>query len=189
MLDEKFTPKDSPDVVAAVNRLFDDLEEDKDSSGSVSMLAVGDVLKLFATIEREGDYRLYQDSMNSRYLRHLGKVSELFRYIYDNYQRQISLEDMAAVVGLSPKYFCRFFRELTGRRPMDYLNSFRVECAASRLMSSEESVNEVAYSCGFRDPCYFAKLFRRYRGVTPTLYRAGGGKSAALGSAETQKIA
>lgn len=134
-------------------------------------IAIGQVLDLFGTLERQGDFRLYQSTMQNRYLKHMGKVSEMFRYIYDNYRHQITLDDLAKVTDLSPKYFCRFFRELTGKRPMEYLNGFRIECAASLLITSDESVNEIAYSCGFVDPCYFAKLFKRYKGYSPRDFR------------------
>lgn len=54
---------------------------------------------------------------------------------------------------------------------MEYLNGFRIDCAAALLATSDESVNEIAYACGFVDPCYFAKLFKRYRGISPRSYR------------------
>ncbi len=140
--------------------------------------ALGQVLELFGGIERNGEYIQYQDMLPNRYLKHMGKVSELFRYIYDNYQRQITLEDLAAVTDLSPKYFCRFFHELTNKRPMEYLNGFRIDCAASLLITSDESINEIAYSCGFVDPCYFAKLFKRYKKQSPRGYRALNGRNS-----------
>lgn len=54
---------------------------------------------------------------------------------------------------------------------MEYLNGFRIDCAASLLITSDDSINEIAYGCGFIDPCYFAKLFKRYRNISPRSYR------------------
>lgn len=166
----QFYPRgEEADICGRIEALFETVRNDGGEwRGNI---AIGQVLDLFGTLERQGDFRLYQSTMQNRYLKHMGKVSEMFRYIYDNYRHQITLEDLAQVTDLSPKYFCRFFRELTGKRPMEYLNGFRIECAASLLITSDESVNEIAYSCGFVDPCYFAKLFKRYKGYSPRDFR------------------
>lgn len=160
--------QEDPELCQSISFLFNIVKDEQQGRGS---LALGQVLNIFGQIESKGRYTLYQDTMPCRYLKHMSKVSELFRYIYDNYQHQINLESLAEVTGLSPKYFCRFFRELTGKRPMEYLNGFRIDCAAALLATSDESVNEIAYACGFVDPCYFAKLFKRYRGISPRSYR------------------
>ena len=65
---------------------------------------------------------------------------------------------------MNPRYFCRVFRQLTGRTPIDYLNYYRIECAAELLCAEEDSVTDIALSCGFGDPGYFARLFRRHKG-------------------------
>lgn len=160
-----------PDLVETIKILFATVKDDSEDQFGRTLRTLGQVLKLFGMLEIKKAYTLYQDTMPSRYIKHMNKVSELFRYIYDNYQHQITLEDLSKVTGLSPKYFCRFFRELTGKRPMEYLNGFRIDCAASLLITSDESINEIAYGCGFIDPCYFAKLFKRYRKMSPRAYR------------------
>ncbi len=165
---------EAPDLVCSVKKLFEMVRHsngDHKENVTRSIKTLGLVLELFGDLEGKGAYTLYQDTMPSRYIKHMNKVSELFRYIYDNYQHQITLEDLSKVTGLSPKYFCRFFRELTGKRPMEYLNGFRIDCAASLLITSDDSINEIAYGCGFIDPCYFAKLFKRYRNISPRSYR------------------
>ena len=63
------------------------------------------------------------------------------------------------------------FRQITGRTPIDYLNYYRVECAAELLCSTSDSVTEVALACGFGDVSYFGRLFRRQKGKTPGEYR------------------
>ena len=78
---------------------------------------------------------------------------------------------MAAAVDFSEKYFCKFFKELTDLRPMEFLNMFRIEAAAIALAISTDSINEVAARCGFKDPCYFTKLFRRFKGASPRDFR------------------
>lgn len=60
---------------------------------------------------------------------------------------------------MAPKYFCRVFHQITGRTPINYLNYYRVECAAELLRSTDDSITEIAFACGFNDSCYFSKHF------------------------------
>lgn len=112
-----------------------------------------------------------KDTINSNYLKHVKKTSKIFRYIFDNFKEDITLKELSDVLGLNPKYFCRFFKELTNLRPIDYINKFRIENAAFRLEVESTSISQIAYSCGFKDPCYFTKLFRRYKKMSPKEYR------------------
>ena len=78
---------------------------------------------------------------------------------------------MAAEAALEPKYFCRVFRQITGRTPINYLNYYRVECAAELLCTTQGSITDIALECGFGDVSYFSRMFRRYKGQTPGQYR------------------
>ena len=60
---------------------------------------------------------------------------------------------------------------MTGRSPIDYLNVYRVEMARGKLLYGDESVTQVALTCGYNDVSYFTKMFHRYTGVTPLNYR------------------
>ena len=77
----------------------------------------------------------------------------------------------AAEAGLAPKYLCRVFRQVTGRTPIDYLNYYRIECAAELLCTTTDSITDVALSCGFNDPSYFSRMFRRQKRVSAHVYR------------------
>ena len=79
----------------------------------------------------------------------------------------ISLDDLSRIAGMNPKYFCRYFRSLTGRTPIDYLNYYRIECASEMLSTKDITIREVAISCGFNDESYFIKTFNKYKGITP----------------------
>lgn len=99
------------------------------------------------------------------------KVKQVLRRIRNEYSRPLTLEQLAMEAGLNPQYFCRVFRELTGRTPIDYLNYYRIECAAEQLCTSNESITEIALSCGFNDLSYFNRLFKRTKKMSPTAYR------------------
>ena len=98
------------------------------------------------------------------------QLKNVLEYIDANYQNSITLEQLSSSAGMSPKYFCRFFQDMTHRTPMDYLNYQRIEHAAYMLSTTHESVTEIAYACGFNDLSYFIKTFKRYKNVTPGQY-------------------
>ncbi len=96
---------------------------------------------------------------------------KLLFYIEEHYPEKITLEMLADVAGLSPKYLCRAFSRLTGKTPLAYLNEYRMDCACEMLRNTDETILSIAMSCGFNDQSYFVKHFRQSRGITPGAYR------------------
>lgn len=79
---------------------------------------------------------------------------------------KISLAEAAAQAGYEKHYFCSKFRQLTGITYLQYVNILRIQHACT-LLKSGESVADTAAACGFADPSYFIKLFRRITGASP----------------------
>lgn len=90
--------------------------------------------------------------------------------IESSYDQRLSLEELSKSSGLSPKYFCKFFKEMTHKTPIDYLNYYRIERACYLISTSESSLIDIAYNCGFNDFSYFIKTFKKYKGTTPKKY-------------------
>lgn len=112
--------------------------------------------------------KLYEESVNDTITaQRLNSVKSVLDYISDNYSDSISLGHLARIAGMNPRYFCRYFRSMTGRTPIDYLNYYRVECACEMLSTKNISIKETAISCGFSDESYFVKTFRKYKNTTP----------------------
>ncbi|WP_282924076.1 AraC family transcriptional regulator [Mediterraneibacter massiliensis] len=104
---------------------------------------------------------------NDRRVEQLKKVLEIIETSYD---QCLTLDILAKEAGMNAKYFCRFFHEMTHRTPIDYLNYYRIEQACFKLVTSNDSITEVALSCGFNDISYFIKTFKKYKGITPKKY-------------------
>ncbi|AIY83759.1 MAG: helix-turn-helix domain-containing protein [Clostridium baratii] len=90
--------------------------------------------------------------------------------IENEYQNPLTLEDLSRASGMSPKYFCRFFHEMSHKTPIEYLNYYRIEIACEQLLATELSITEIALNCGFNDVSYFIKTFKKYKGLTPKKY-------------------
>ena len=101
----------------------------------------------------------------------ISKLKNVLSFIHKNIDRHISLDELAKTAGMSPKYFCRVFKELTGKRPIEYLNYYRIESACEMLTLTDESITEIAMNCGFDDMSYFSKTFARYKGTSPNKFR------------------
>jgi AraC-like DNA-binding protein len=103
--------------------------------------------------------------------RRMLKLKKVFEIIEDHYAEPLHLTQLAASVGLTPKYLCRFFKEATHRTPVDYIAYYRVEMACYALAATERNVTEIALDTGFADLNYFIRCFKKYKGITPGSYR------------------
>lgn len=101
------------------------------------------------------------------------RLKNVLAYIRDNFDGPVTLEGLAKVAGMNPKYFCRAFFQMTGRTPIDYLNYYRIEQAGEQLLLTSRPVTEIALGCGFNDMSYFSRMFSRHKGVSPSRYRKG----------------
>ena len=92
-------------------------------------------------------------------------LKPVLKYIGANYASPISLSELSRLAGMSPKYFCRFFKAALHRTPVDYLNYYRIEQACRILTATVLPMTETAYRYGFNDSSYFVKTFRKYMGT------------------------
>ena len=116
--------------------------------------------------------QLYETNVTTTALssQHVLHLKNVLNYIENHYTETITLEELAKVAVMSPKYFCRFFHEMTQRTPIDYLNYYRIECACEQFSTKKATITEVALGCGFNDISYFCKTFHKYKGITPKQY-------------------
>lgn len=114
------------------------------------------------------EQRLYEEVVyDSAASNRLTSIKNVLTHISDNYANPITLDSLAKIAGMNPKYFCRYFKSVTERTPIDYLNYYRIECACEMLSTKDISIKETAISCGFNDESYFIKTFSKYKGITP----------------------
>lgn len=93
-------------------------------------------------------------------------------WVHQHYMEDIALEDAAESMGMSPFYFSRQIKAVTGKTFLEFLTTYRIEKAKKRLHSTELSVSDVGRSVGYPDSNYFTKVFKRATGCTPSVYRA-----------------
>lgn len=92
-------------------------------------------------------------------------------WIADNYREANPVRRMAELSDLNPRTFARRFRAATGRSPIDYVVSLRIEEAKQALERSTMAVDDIAVEVGYQDAAAFRRQFRKLAGITPQDYR------------------
>lgn len=96
---------------------------------------------------------------------------DMVSYIYQNYGKKLTLEEIAASGRMSRSKCCQLFRRYLQQSPIDFLNAYRLKVCCNLLESTGLSITEIALSCGFNHLSYFSKLFLDRFGCTPREYR------------------
>ncbi|UQZ32693.1 transcriptional regulator [Paenibacillus sp. PK3_47] len=92
-------------------------------------------------------------------------------YIYHNKSKNIHLTHMAGLCHVSPSYFSRLFAKETGENFTAYLSRLKVQWAKQLLEVTDMPVSQISDELGFNEPGYFIKIFKKFAGLTPALYR------------------
>jgi AraC-like DNA-binding protein/ligand-binding sensor protein len=107
-------------------------------------------------------------------IRHAAALRKAERFIRENLNRKISLNEISGVSGLSAPYFSTIFKEEIGENLSNYLNRLRIEKASAMLRETDLTVGEISVACGFKDQSWFSRIFKSCIGVSPCKYREAG---------------
>ena len=102
---------------------------------------------------------------------HSTRIEEVLSYINEHIDQPLTLESLAQRVSLSPFYFSRVFRKETGYTLREYLINTRINAARFYLRTTELSLKEISYRCGYGSDSTFCTTFKRITGMTPLEYR------------------
>ncbi|CAM3575185.1 response regulator [Paenibacillus lupini] len=98
-------------------------------------------------------------------------IQQIKQYIMDHSHEDISLEAIGSMVGLSPFYISKMFKDQLGINYIDFLTECRIKKAIKLMGDPERSLKEITYMVGYHDPNYFSKVFKKMCEVSPTEYR------------------
>ncbi len=98
-------------------------------------------------------------------------VGKVTAYVKEHFAEDISLDDVARMVDISPYYFSKLFKKETGENFIEYLTYTRIQNAKLLLANPKYSIKEVCVMCGYSDPNYFSRIFRKYEGISPSEFR------------------
>jgi AraC-like DNA-binding protein len=103
----------------------------------------------------------------------INNIRLVIDYIQENYQRLLTIQELAGLLHLSEPYFMRFFKKHTGMTCVDYMNDYRMERAVELLQTTNLSIMEISMQVGMHNISYFNRLFKKKYQMTPKEYRKG----------------
>lgn len=99
------------------------------------------------------------------------KMKMALSFIEENYEKKITLAQIAHACGTCQSECCRIFQEILKTSPMEYVNTVRIQNSLNALKNKKKSITEIAYQSGFSSASYYAEVFRKKMGCTPGQYR------------------
>jgi two-component system response regulator YesN len=100
-----------------------------------------------------------------------GVIKKSLEFIEENFNCDLSLEEVANYVSISPHYFSKLFKEETGKNFVEYVTFLKINKAKTLLEEGVLNIKQISYEIGYKDPNYFSRLFKKSIGVSPSEYK------------------
>ncbi len=98
-------------------------------------------------------------------------ISQIKDFIVNNFENKITLDDLAQIVHYNPSYISSLFKKNTGQGINDYITDIRINQAKKLLVSTDQSIDDIADLIGLSNNSYFTSLFKKRLNITPSAYR------------------
>ncbi|TNJ66052.1 helix-turn-helix domain-containing protein [Paenibacillus hemerocallicola] len=154
------------EIASAFARLIAEFEEKRPG---YELIVKAELLRIFGLY-----FRYAQQSSAIRLARHplhAYEFSDLLQFLREHYYETITIAQAAQMVSLSPNYFCRVFKLVTGKTLIEYIHLLRVQEAERLLLETDLPVTEIATAVGFTNMTYFGRIFKKIRNATPSKIR------------------
>lgn len=137
-----------------------------------SFLRVLELLSLLNTLAKHRNFELlasvgYVNSLENQGSARLDKV---YSYVFDNFKKSISAQEVADLVGMNPSAFSRFFKRMHRKPFSSYLNEIRIGYACKLLLEQEGSITSAVYESGFNNISNFNRQFKKIKNMSPSEY-------------------
>ena len=130
-------------------------------------------IKLMDTMSRTENYRILASKayLLEEHKELNNRLDKIMHFINTNYQRKITLEEVATKIGMTTAAFCRYFKEKTGKGFIFFVNEMRIGYACKLLIENHLSISQICFECGFNNISNFNRMFKRQTGYTPGEYQ------------------
>ena len=98
-------------------------------------------------------------------------INDVYKYVAENFQNEISFTKASSVANMQRSAFCRYFKRKTKKKFTDFVNETRIMHAQKLLAETDNSMQEIAFNCGYANTSYFNRQFRKYCNVTPIEFK------------------
>lgn len=149
-------------------RLLEVAGEHEDAQPGYELLVKAGLLGVLGLALRQSETPEEHAAKNGRHAE--SAVYPLLLHLSEHFREPIGVQEAAKICCVTPTYFCHVFKRTTGKTLSEYVNTLRIHEAESLLRSSGRSVQEVARLVGYHDPGYFARVFKKFKGMAPRRY-------------------
>ena len=125
------------------------------------------LMEFFTLLLRKGITEAEYPTHGKSTKRLFSVIEPALQCIKNDYATDVTIEHLAELCNVSKHYFCRTFKAITQKSPMEYLREFRLRIANALLLNTSKSISEIASGCGFETPNYFSRCYRNQYGYSP----------------------
>ncbi|MEQ9289345.1 MAG: AraC family transcriptional regulator [Cyclobacteriaceae bacterium] len=104
-------------------------------------------------------------------LKEYERINIVYEHVFNKFKGPIALKEVAALLNLTEIAFCRYFKKITRRTFITYLNEYRIGHACKLLSTTDKNVSEIAFESGYESIANFNKQFRKHTGTSPKRYK------------------
>ncbi len=137
------------------------------SSSPAHIIEIEGIMRIIAA----GFLRSEQFQAGNDRLDGIMRFQQVLAYMDRNLEKPLTLEELADIEHLQPTYFSNLFSRHMGSPPMQYLNRKRIEKACEMLVTTNIPLCDIAGEIGYNDVYYFGRMFKKYIGISPGVYR------------------
>lgn len=163
---------DREDTIHMKNIFMDILKEYEGSAfGKYSLIRaklIEALMRFVRTVVKSGNL---VDSTQTAVSDSNHKMRKIIQYIHLHYRDKITLEDLSRRFKVNVPYFSKLFKKHCGQNFLEYLHELRIQRSLSLLVSTEMAIYEIATEVGFDSFRTFSRVFKEYKGLTPSEYR------------------
>ena len=147
-------------------------EEIKGEKENYRLVVYALITELFALLLR--DYINNEKVLNKaeKHTKRADLISPALTKIFEDFDKKITVKELADLCSVSEYHFLRTFKKETGFTAIQYIINYRISLAETLLKTTENTIEEIAYACGFDDVSYFYRCYKKIKGVSPKKSRA-----------------
>jgi len=100
------------------------------------------------------------------------KIDRIFKFVFNNFTKEIPLDQVATLANMSKHSFCRYFKSRTQKTFVQFVNEVRISESCRLITENKLQITNIAFACGFNSLSNFNKIFKSIKGITPSKYRS-----------------
>lgn len=152
-----------------IKRVYEEIKGEKEN---YRLIVYALITELFALLLR--DHINSEKVLNKaeKHTKRADLISPALTKIFEDFDKKITVKELADLCSISEYHFLRTFKKETGFTVVQYIINYRISLAETLLKTTKNTIEEIAYACGFDDVSYFYRCYKKIKGVSPKKSRA-----------------